>query len=797
MKKKFIQFLTQAAAVAAILSAGPAPGQVIVPPPNLFQMPLNQIPVPEPPNLFEYVRNKTAAIKLGKAFFWDMQVGSDGVTACATCHFSAGTDKRRANTLNPGLRAAVPDTTFQVRGPGETLADNDWPFHMRDNPDFQASNVLRDRNDIVGSQGVTLHQFVSINTGSAVDNGTPLLDPVFNVGGVLSGNTRRVTARNTPSVINAVFNFNNFWDGRAHFIFNGSSPFGPLDANAGVWFNVNNSLVKRTVAVEFASLASQATGPPLDDIEMSYSGRTFPELGRKMLSLTPLGRQLVHPRDSVLGTLSRAHADPVSGKISGLPGLMTTYEQLIRDAFVSNLTSTALTTVITTRGTPVAFNQLEANFSFFWGLAIQLYEATLISDQTPFDRLLGGDQNALTQEQKAGFNIFFGAGRCDVCHFGTEMTQASVSASLFITNTDHALIEQMPVASGLSIIYDTGYNNTSTRPTSDDVGRGGDGPGALINPLTGLPFPLSFSSLAELDAAGNLPFATPILPAQLPSNFPVANRGAFKVPGLRNVELTGPYMHNGGMRTLGEVVDFYTRGGDFPAANIDDLDINIAQIGTLQNSPAKQDELTDFMKSMTDERVRNEAAPFDHPELFIPNGDNPGLDGLTRIAARDENGNAAPPFALTLDPLPGRTNKTSLTLSGTKESAGVAVSLSVNGGAAVPATATASTAWNATVALTPGVNAIAITATDATGSVLLNAEVTRVLSDGSFTGGTAGLADALRALQIAAGLVTPTADDLLHGDVAPLVNGVPAPDSRIGVDDALVILKMAVGLVTL
>src|SRR2546422_8026734 len=40
-------------------------------------------------------------------------------------------------------------------------------------------------------------------------------------------------------------------------------------------------------------------------------------------------------------------------------------------------------------------------------------------------------------------------------------------------------------------------------------------------------------------------------------------QGAFKAPGLRNVELTGPYMHNGGMATLEQVVDFYSRGGDF------------------------------------------------------------------------------------------------------------------------------------------------------------------------------------------------------------------------------------------
>ena len=38
--------------------------------------------------------------------------------------------------------------------------------------------------------------------------------------------------------------------------------------------------------------------------------------------------------------------------------------------------------------------------------------------------------------------------------------------------------------------------------------------------------------------------------------------GAFKVPSLRNIELTGPYFHNGGSATLEQVIEFYNRGGD-------------------------------------------------------------------------------------------------------------------------------------------------------------------------------------------------------------------------------------------
>ncbi|NJL17053.1 MAG: hypothetical protein HC938_07540 [Nitrospira sp.] len=51
---------------------------------------LREVPVPGPSDqdLMEYVKDKQAAIALGKALFWDMQIGSDGVQACASCHFA-------------------------------------------------------------------------------------------------------------------------------------------------------------------------------------------------------------------------------------------------------------------------------------------------------------------------------------------------------------------------------------------------------------------------------------------------------------------------------------------------------------------------------------------------------------------------------------------------------------------------------------------------------------------------------------------------------------------------------------
>lgn len=61
--------------------------------------------------------------------------------------------------------------------------------------------------------------------------------------------------------------------------------------------------------------------------------------------------------------------------------------------------------------------------------------------------------------------------------------------------------------------------------------------------------------------------------------------------------------------------------------------------------------------------------------------------------------------------------------------------------------------------------------------------------------GVITVSDAVMALRMAVGAITPTASDLLHGDVAPLVGGVPAPDGKIDIGDAVVILRRVVGLV--
>ena len=76
---------------------------------------------------------------LGKALFWDMQVGSDGVQACGSCHFSAGVDNRTRNQLNPNHLGG--DQNLELKGPlaNQTLTPADFPFHKLANPAIPAS----------------------------------------------------------------------------------------------------------------------------------------------------------------------------------------------------------------------------------------------------------------------------------------------------------------------------------------------------------------------------------------------------------------------------------------------------------------------------------------------------------------------------------------------------------------------------------------------------------------------------------------------------------------------------------
>ena len=601
--------------------SGAVLGQVVPPPVPPVPPPpsLKDVPPAVPAGLAEFVLDDAAAIQLGKALFWDMQVGSDGVTACATCHFHAGADSRFKNQVNPALKAG--DAVFTAGGPNYTLAAADFPLHKLTDPEDANSVVLSDTNDVVSSQGVFFGDFVDVRPGYWLDFTTLLGDPVFHVGDYT---TRRVEPRNTPTVINAVYNAVNFWDGRANFNFNGVNPFGPLDQNAVVFVHLNGVTAPQQVLLPFSSLASQAVGPPVDSSEMGSIGRNWAAIGRKIVNLRPLAKQKVHPQDSVLGFLSRAGKE--GNQLSRRPGLNTTYDLMIESAFrpvwwnsrkVIRFETNGTKTVIDRPNRPLAaneFTQREANFSLFFGLALQMYEATLVSNDAPFDRYMDGNPNAMTVQQLEGMDIFLNRAQCVICHSGSTFTEAMNAGGGGVG------VELMAAVGGMAF-YDAGFTNNAVRPTGEDLGVGGTAP--IINTVTGQPYPLSTTRMRLLKQAGLLPPAVALQVAVMPTGAgsPDPQRttvdGAFKVPGLRNVELTGPYMHNGGMATLRQVVDFYDRGGDFATVNQDNRD---PQIRPLNMTTSEKEALIAFMLALTDERVREESAPFDHPQLFVPTG---------------------------------------------------------------------------------------------------------------------------------------------------------------------------------
>lgn len=570
---------------------------------------LRSIPVPQPPGLEHYVRDRAATIVLGKALFWETGVGSDGM-ACASCHFHAGADGRLVNQLNPG--AGGRDSTFgrmksgELSGPNYTLTSRDFPFHALEDPDDPRSRVVFDANEVVSSAGVFRRDFLALTDGVEQCRLAPDL---FNVGGV---NVRRVEPRNAPTVINAVYNFRNFWDGRANNHFNGVDPFGPHSPNARVVAFKEGTCRLEKMDLPASSLASQAVGPPPSGFEMSCKGRKFYDIGRKLLSRRALASQRVAPDDSVLGP----HRAP-DGR-----GLTETYAVLIKRAFTDTYASD--------RCDENGYSQLERNFSLFFGLAIQLYESTLVSDASPYDDYVGSarrapNPTALSPIQKLGLEVFLGKAACATCHNGALFSNA---ASLETTG----LVRRLALPLGRAAVHDVGFFNIGVRPTAEDLGVGGrDAFGG----------PLSFSHQAVVAAQGKEVFddlravdacsfeVSPCDPVR--SGEREAVSGAFKVPTLRNVELTGPYFHNGGQATLEQVVAFYNRGGDFQN---EDMHPSIRPLGLTEH---EKEALVEFMRALTDDRVRCEAAPFDHPELRVPYG-HPG--DTNHVADRDGDGQA-------------------------------------------------------------------------------------------------------------------------------------------------------------
>lgn len=672
--------------------------------------PLIGVPIPPVPGLLDgpepIVIDQNKAIALGKALFWDTNVGSDGM-ACASCHFHAGADGRIKNQINPGVKSTSPSgQTFDnlgsgAGGPNHTLSLSDFPLHQTSTPLSKGGSIVRTTDDVISSAGTFSGQFhgASRFNGGADDCGRSA-DPIYHVNGV---GTRRVAARNAPSVINAVFNHRNFWDGRANNIFNGSSIWGDRDANAGVWVKVNaRTAVKQKLHLENAALASQAVGPGLNDQEMSCQQRTWPDVGRKLLLRQPLQNQKIHYDDSVFSPMNLTLSTP--GNLRN--GLNTTYKNLITQAFNPKYWSY---TRIGQFGGPAGqapYDQMEANFAMFFGLAIQMYESTLVSDQAPIDvsrRDAALRPIDLSPAALRGLDSFT-LNHCNLCHSGPALTAAAIVPNATLTTPtpgktygpSHSPIAYGPLALGApqgardagisqyvnvvtrdrtktggNRLMDFGFANTGVADPNSDPGVAGlddfnnplsftaqyiqyllDNPAGVYDSPAGQIRSCQFMISLALNSDATSPniFTNPdgivadgskenvsrnqncpqlaISNASIPTaaaakanlsgpKMAYSDQGVFKIPSLRNIELTGPYMHNGSMATLEQVVEFYARGGNFDSIHKH----NATTIATLAGfDTAMTADMVEFLKSLTDERVRNESAPFDHPEISIPNG---------------------------------------------------------------------------------------------------------------------------------------------------------------------------------
>ena len=263
--------------LGAILGAGDAAGQVPA---------LSTVPVPRP-DLSEFIRDAEAARVLGKALFWDMQVGSDGVQACATCHFRAGADPRKKNQVSPGLLrvtfgpdgTVVPaaDLTFAKQGPNDTLDAYDFPLRKLIDPTNRESAIYSDSNNVVSSQGVHHAIFGA--------GGRPAPDPDgFRVGqGSQAANVRRVEPRNTPTMINAVFNHRNFWDMRAQDVFNGVTPSATVTpTHSSTSSRASGTWCRSRSASRCRAWPRRRSVRPRTRFEMSADGRPFPIVGREL-----------------------------------------------------------------------------------------------------------------------------------------------------------------------------------------------------------------------------------------------------------------------------------------------------------------------------------------------------------------------------------------------------------------------------------------------------------------------------------------------------------------------------------
>lgn len=195
------------------------------------------------------------------------------------------------------------------------------------------------------------------------------------------------------------------------------------------------------------------------------------------------------------------------------------------------------------------------------GMAIASYERVLVSADSEFDRwFYGNDESAVSESGKRGFEIFRGKGRCSACHTVTQQYALFSDGEFHNTGIGYRATMN-PVDTQFDVQLAPGH---SERVESDLVQTTGT---------------QRFRDLGRYEVTGD-----------------PDDRWRYRTPTLRNVELTAPYMHDGSLATLRDVVLFYNRGG---VAN-EVLDPLIKPLGL---SDQEIDDLLAFLKSLTGSNV--------------------------------------------------------------------------------------------------------------------------------------------------------------------------------------------------
>jgi cytochrome c peroxidase len=196
------------------------------------------------------------------------------------------------------------------------------------------------------------------------------------------------------------------------------------------------------------------------------------------------------------------------------------------------------------------------------GKAIHAYERRLISGNSPLDRYIAGDHTALSASAKRGLGLFIGKAGCIACHKGPLMTDQD--------------------------FHNTGVAQVGAHVAATDTGRYED----VAKVSSG-----TFNSAGAFsdDAAAGAARLAGLAQA-------ASQQGQFRTKNLRQIAQTGPYMHNGAIETLQDVIAFYDRGGDATGfAGAKD-----AKLVPLNLTTAEQADLVELLTAMTGEPIAAE-----------------------------------------------------------------------------------------------------------------------------------------------------------------------------------------------